>query len=72
MLELAFDEAVTELWSVDSQYSAGDGVIVQVTGCLQSKARSRALAQPLLLTVMKPAQYTFRVLHLKAPRGTIC
>ena len=42
VVELGFDEAVTEIWSVDSQYSAGDGVIVQVTGCQQCKARNPA------------------------------
>ncbi len=39
VLELGFEEAVTEIWSVDSQYSAENGVIVQVTGCQQCKAR---------------------------------
>lgn len=37
VLELDFEEAVTEIWSVDSQYSTHDGVIVQVTGSLQCK-----------------------------------
>ena len=36
-MSLGFEEAITEIWSVDSQYSMGDGVIVQVTGSLQCK-----------------------------------
>ena len=34
---LDFDEAVTEIWSVDCQNSASSGVIVQVAGSLQCK-----------------------------------
>ena len=34
---LDFDEAVTEIFSVDCQNSASSGVIVQVAGSLQCK-----------------------------------
>ena len=46
VLELGFEEAVTEIWSVDSQYSAENGVIVQVTGCQQCKARPGPSCSP--------------------------
>ncbi len=35
--ELEFEEAATEIWGVDSQYSIEGGVIVQVVGALQIK-----------------------------------
>lgn len=34
---MGFEEAVTEIWSVDSQYSQNNGVMVMVTGSLQCK-----------------------------------
>ena len=36
-MSMGFEEAVTEIWSVDSQYSQGEGVMVMVTGSLQCK-----------------------------------
>ena len=34
---MGFQEATTEIWSVDSQYSKDNGVMVLVTGSLQCK-----------------------------------
>lgn len=36
---MGFQEATTEIWSVDSQYSKDNGVMVLVTGSLQCKVR---------------------------------
>ena len=35
VMSLEYQDAVTEIYSVDSQYSLNDGVIVQVTGSLR-------------------------------------
>ncbi len=35
VMSLGYQDAVTEIYSVDSQYSLNDGVIVQVTGSLR-------------------------------------
>lgn len=35
VMSLGYQDAVTEIYSVDSQYSLQDGVIVQVTGSLR-------------------------------------
>ena len=37
--ELEFEEAATEIWGVESQYSIEGGVIVQVVGSLHSKVQ---------------------------------
>lgn len=39
---LDFDEAHTEIWSVDCQHSAENGVLVQVAGSLQCKVLNMA------------------------------
>lgn len=36
---MGFQEATTEIWSVDSQYSKDNGVMVLVTGSLQCKVQ---------------------------------
>ncbi|RMZ54338.1 hypothetical protein APUTEX25_001496 [Auxenochlorella protothecoides] len=41
---LGFEEAVTEIYSVDSQPSAVEGVVVQVSGTLQSRVRFGTVA----------------------------
>lgn len=38
---MGFQEATTEIWSVDSQYSKDNGVMVLVTGSLQCKVTAR-------------------------------
>ena len=43
---LDFDEAVTEIWSVDCQNSASSGVIVQVAGSLQCKVSTHVWPLP--------------------------
>ncbi|BDA44794.1 probable ras GTPase-activating protein-binding protein 2 at N-terminal half [Coccomyxa sp. Obi] len=58
VLELNFEEAVTEIWSVDSQFSTGDGVIVQVTGSLQCKGKpQRNFVQTFFLAVQEKGYY---------------
>ncbi|EIE21720.1 hypothetical protein COCSUDRAFT_83509 [Coccomyxa subellipsoidea C-169] len=74
VLELDFEEAVTEIWSVDSQYSAHDGVIVQVTGSLQCKGKpQRNFVQTFFLAVQEKGYYVlndiFRYLR-SAPQAT--
>jgi Nuclear transport factor 2 (NTF2) domain len=44
VMALGFEEALTEVLSVDSQYSANDGVIILVTGNLQSKVSTASLS----------------------------
>ena len=39
VMSLAFDDAHVDLFTMDSQYSLGQGVIVQVTGSLQYKVQ---------------------------------
>lgn len=41
VIGLGFEEAVTEIYSVDSQPSMSGAVVVQVSGTLQSKARAK-------------------------------
>ena len=43
VMSLNYQDAVTEIYSVDSQYSLSEGVIVQVTGSLQCTVRSPTL-----------------------------
>ncbi|KAK9908269.1 hypothetical protein WJX75_005216 [Coccomyxa subellipsoidea] len=72
VLELDFEEAVTEIWSVDSQYSTHDGVIVQVTGSLQCKGKpQRNFVQTFFLAVQEKGYYVlndiFRYLRSTPP-----
>lgn len=46
VLAMGFEEAVTEIWSVDSQYSQNNGVMVMVTGSLQCKVSPSEICQP--------------------------
>ena len=50
---MGFQEATTEIWSVDSQYSKDNGVIVLVTGSLQCKASTVCLERLKSLLSMK-------------------
>ncbi len=45
---LDFDEAITEIWSVDCQHSASQGVLVQVAGSLQCKVSATILGHLLI------------------------
>lgn len=64
---LDFDEAVTEIWSVDCQHSASSGVIVQVAGSLQCKVSRhmglllRRQNTPCISTVLTSPQYPFYI-----------
>lgn len=57
---LDFDDAITEIWSVDCQHSANDGVLVQVAGSLQCKVciTSRTAGFFVLLSSMLNPRWT--------------
>lgn len=58
---LAFEEATTQVYSVDSQYSLGGAVIVQVTGALSCKGKpKRSFVQTFFLA---PQEKGFFVLN---------
>ena len=43
VMNLGYEDTMTEIYSVDSQYSKDGGVVVQVTGALQAKGRAKRL-----------------------------
>lgn len=57
-MSLGYEETMTEIYSVDSQYSSGGGVAVQVTGALQAKGRpKRPFVQTFFLAVQEKGYY---------------
>lgn len=58
VMNLNFEDTMTEIYSVDSQYSLSGGVVVQVTGALQNKeGLKRAFAQTFFLAVQEKGYY---------------
>lgn len=72
VLTQGYEEALTEVFSVDSQYSTGGGVVVQVTGALQCKGKARRqFVQTFFLAVQEKGYYVlndiFRYLPPQPP-----
>uniref|UniRef100_A0A1D2AEZ6 G3BP-like protein n=1 Tax=Auxenochlorella protothecoides TaxID=3075 RepID=A0A1D2AEZ6_AUXPR len=67
---LGFEEAVTEIYSVDSQPSAVEGVVVQVSGTLQSRGKpKRPFVQTFFLAVQEKGYYVLNDIFRFLPIG---
>ncbi|EFN50901.1 hypothetical protein CHLNCDRAFT_141731 [Chlorella variabilis] len=72
VMELGYEDTSTEIYTVDSQYSLGGGVVVQVTGIMQHPAGpKRPFVQTFFLAVQEKGYYVlndiFRYLPLVPP-----
>lgn len=58
VMNLGYEDTMTEIYSVDSQYSKDGGVVVQVTGALQAKGRAKRLfVQTFFLAVQEKGYF---------------
>ncbi len=72
-MNLGYEDTMTEIYSVDSQYSKDGGVVVQVTGALQAKGKDkRPFVQTFFLAVQEKGYYVLNdIFRYLLPPGVI-
>jgi len=72
-INLGYEDTMTEIYSVDSQYSKDGAVVVQVTGALQAKGKDRRpFVQTFLLVVQEKGYYVMNdIFRYLLPPGVI-
>jgi hypothetical protein len=72
-MNLGYEDTMTEIYSVDSQYSKDGGVVVQVTGALQAKGKDRRpFVQTFFLAVQEKGYFVLNdIFRYLLPPGVI-
>ncbi|KAH7619628.1 hypothetical protein Ndes2526B_g06609 [Nannochloris sp. 'desiccata'] len=73
VMNLGYEDTMTEIYSVDSQYSKGGSVVVQVTGALQAKGKDkRPFVQTFFLAVQEKGYFVMNdIFRYLLPPGII-
>jgi len=73
VINLGYEDTMTEIYSVDSQYSKDGGVVVQVTGALQAKEKDRRpFVQTFFLAVQEKGYFVLNdIFRYLLPPGVI-